>query len=119
MTGSAPRTYLMVRPGYLAGRSLLMNAATCGYAPSRHPHTSKIARSYLVFSSVALPASLVQHLVQSPDKEPRSNCFKSSQLEHNSLAELKPSSKHLAASNSVPRIKLDFKQNHIYKTALL
>ena len=28
MIGSAPLTYLMVRPGYLAGRSLLMNAAT-------------------------------------------------------------------------------------------
>ena len=28
MMGSAPLTYLMVRPGYLLGRSLLMNAAT-------------------------------------------------------------------------------------------
>jgi len=30
MMGSAPLVYLMVSPGYLAGRSLLMNAATCG-----------------------------------------------------------------------------------------
>ena len=28
MMGSAPLTYLIVSPGYLAGRSLLMNAAT-------------------------------------------------------------------------------------------
>jgi len=103
ITGSAPRTYLMVRPGYLAGRSLLMNAATCGYAPKRHPHTSRIARSYLVFSSVALPASLVQHLKQSVDRVPRSNCFRSSQLEHSNFAELNPRSRHEAASSSVAR----------------
>ena len=87
---------------------------TCGQAPSRHPHTSKMARSYFVFSSLALPASRVQHLAQSADKAPRSNCFRSSQLEHNSLAELKPRSKQLAASNSVP----DHQQINIYQQIL-
>ena len=39
ITGSAPRTYLMVRPGYLLDRSLLIKAWTWGYAPRRHPQT--------------------------------------------------------------------------------
>ena len=30
MMGSAPLTYLMVRPGYLLGLSLLIKAETCG-----------------------------------------------------------------------------------------
>ena len=49
---------------YLAGRSDLMKACTCGYAPSRHPHTSKMALGYLVDSSNFLP-SAVQHSLQS------------------------------------------------------
>ena len=99
MMGSAPRTYLMVRPGYLLGRSLLMNAATCGYAPSRHPHTSRMAFSYLVFSSEAEPPSSVQHLTQSAATLLRSNCLRSSQEEHSSLAELNPLARHSAVSS--------------------
>merc|ERR1719435_309699 len=86
MTGSAPRTYLMVKPGYLAGRSLLMNAATCGYAPSRHPQTSSTALTYFTFSRLAEPPSSVQH------------CSQSLQAEQRSLAELNPLSRHFAAS---------------------
>merc|ERR1719367_2347258 len=89
----------MVRPGYLLGRSLLMNAATCGYAPKRHPHTSRIAFSYLVFSRLADPPSLTQHWTQSWATLLRSNCFKSSHEEQRSLAELKPFSRHWAASS--------------------
>jgi len=100
MMGSAPLTYLMVRPGYRAGRSLLIKAATCGYAPKRHPHTSRIARSYLVFSSVALPASLLQHFSQPSDRAARSNWRRSAQAEHRSLAELKPRSRQEAVSSS-------------------
>jgi len=100
MIGSAPLTYLMVRPGYLAGRSLLMNAATCGYAPRRHPHTSRIALSYLTLSRVEAPPSSVQQASQSAITAPSSNCFRSWQEEHSSFAELKPRSRHLAASTA-------------------
>merc|ERR1719357_1049898 len=100
MIGSAPLTYLMVRPGYLAGRSLLMNAATCGYAPRRHPHTSRMALSYLTLSRVEAPPSSVQQASQSAITTPRSNCFKSWQEEQSSLAELKPRSRHLAAAEA-------------------
>ena len=76
---------------------------TCGYAPKRHPHTSRIARSYLVFSNLALPASLVQHFPHPSARTPRSNCFRSSQEEQRRFAALNPSCKQDAESSSVPR----------------
>lgn len=89
ITGSAPRTYLIVKPGYLLGRSLLIKACTCGYAPSRHPHTSSIALGYFVVSS--LRPSSVQHFVQSDTKDGLTlNFDRSSHDEHNSAALLKP-----------------------------
>merc|ERR1719431_124764 len=98
MTGSAPRTYLMVKPGYLAGRSLLMNAATCGYAPSRHPQTSSTALTYFTFSRLAEPPSSVQHCSQSLATTAKSKFLQSLQAEQSSLAELNPLSRHFAAS---------------------
>lgn len=41
--GSAPRKYLIIKLGNLAGRSLLMKAWICGYAPNLQVHTSKMA----------------------------------------------------------------------------
>ena len=68
---------------------------TCGYAPRRHPHTSRMALSYLTLSRVEAPPSSVQQASQSAITAPRSNCFKSWQEEQSSLAELKPRSRHL------------------------
>ena len=68
---------------------------TCGYAPRRHPHTSRIALSYLTLSRVEAPPSSVQQDSQSAITAPSSNCFRSWQEEHSSFAELKPRSRHL------------------------
>jgi len=103
MMGSAPLTYLMVRPGYLAGRlSDLMNACTCGYAPSRNPHTSRMALEYLTASSSFLPSS-VQHRPQSLLRSPRENRPRVSQSEHIRLGVLKPNSEQFR-STSLPEV---------------
>ena len=68
---------------------------TCGYAPKRHPHTSRIALSYLTLSRVEAPPSSVQQASQSAITAPSSNCLRSWQEEHSSFAELNPRSRHL------------------------
>ena len=92
MIGSFPRTYLIVKPGYLYNsfmisfnkrigmdwniekmiikhiiylwtRSLLIKACTWGYAPKRHPHTSRMAFGYFdSLDSNVLPSSVQQSL---------------------------------------------------------
>jgi len=63
MIGSFPRTYLIVKPGYLWTRSLLIKACTWGYAPKRHPHTSRMAFGYFdSLDSNVLPSSVQQSL---------------------------------------------------------
>uniref|UniRef100_A0A194AKW2 Uncharacterized protein n=1 Tax=Pinctada fucata TaxID=50426 RepID=A0A194AKW2_PINFU len=60
MMGSAPRTYLMAKPGNCLGRSLLTNAWTCGNLPNFHPHTCSSAYGY-VFNDSSPSESLEQH----------------------------------------------------------
>ena len=123
MTGSAPLTYLIVRPlylrkksinhegiffiyimwsksgyiYYLLGRSLLIKACTWGYAPKRHPHTSRMAFGYLdSLDSKVLPSS-VQQLLQLfviTCLSFMSNLWISSQEEHSNVGVWKPRERH-------------------------
>ena len=91
---------------YLLARSLLMNACTCGYAPNRHPHTSKMAFGYFESRTSSFRPSSLQHFLQSETMEAETeNLDKSSQLEHNNWLLLKPKLLHSSGLSSVPNDK--------------
>ena len=82
---------------YLLTRSLLIKACTCGYAPKRHPQTSRMALGYFdSLDSSVLPSS-VQQFLQLPEiicLSWMSNLWISSQEEHNRVGLLKPRARH-------------------------
>ena len=95
-----------LRLSYLLARSLLMNACTCGYAPNRHPHTSKMAFGYFESRTSSFRPSSLQHFLQSVTMEAETeNLDKSSQLEHNNWLLLKPKLLHSSGLSSVPNDK--------------
>lgn len=92
---------------------------TCGYAPNRHPQTSRMAFGYLVsLASSCRPSSLQQLrqlLMRSDDTENRD---KSSQEEQRTWARLKPSCWHSSGLNSRPndtwKSCFSWHKNHYY-----
>ena len=82
---------------YLFGRSLLIKACTCGYAPKRHPQTSRMAFGYFDSLDSSVFPSSVQQFLQLPEiicLSWMSNLWISSQEEHNRVGLLKPRARH-------------------------